>query len=580
MALTTLIRVRCWHFILFLFLCIFASCQKQENSSLLSEYRALIQKELTDEENVNNPKNKVDILNSHQESGMLSRDEASYQRALIYFIDEANTEKAAEECLPIVRSSFLEKHDTCKLQVYLILTHHFYRQKQHQQSLEFGYQGQKLARELNDSVMKSAFDFAMIEAAADFGSGYYYDELEDLIPVLEQSDRPIVERFLISAYADELGDLMDIEDYERVVAYGEKCLRLINKRIREDAKDSRKCIVASKLARAYLALGQPEKALKAIEIARDTKFAQTLPGAYYLVGYYLENDQKELIHPLLNCEYDAQYSDSITWEYLTLLQDLQAYYEEIHQPDKVAEMGMRMDVVRDSIVHMEHHLEITKAQILSELKVEEMREALDRENDFEHMLIWELAFLVILCLCLMAISSYLFRKHTKEKNRIIQERDAMANSMYARFMKVNRDKEHAESPVEKPVPAASDAVEGEKEEFDEQAQQELLSRMDSLIQDELLYMEENLTREDMARLLHVDKQKLMIAIRTQLDDVTMPTLLNRYRIRHSTDLMKRQPNYTIQAIAEESGFTNVRKFYRIFKEEMGMTPSEYRESLN
>ena len=36
---------------------------------------------------------------------------------------------------------------------------------------------------------------------------------------------------------------------------------------------------------------------------------------------------------------------------------------------------------------------------------------------------------------------------------------------------------------------------------------------------------------------------------------------------------------TVQAIAEDSGFSNVRKFYRIFKDEMGMTPTEYREAM-
>lgn len=126
------------------------------------------------------------------------------------------------------------------------------------------------------------------------------------------------------------------------------------------------------------------------------------------------------------------------------------------------------------------------------------------------------------------------------------------------------------------TPAESETSEPE---FNLDAQRALLVRMDELINKEKLYLNENVSREDIARMLNVDKFQVILTIRNFLDDSYMPVILNRYRIRHSIDVMKEQPNYTVEAIAKESGFNNVRKFYRIFKDEMGMTPTEYRELL-
>ena len=44
-----------------------------------------------------------------------------------------------------------------------------------------------------------------------------------------------------------------------------------------------------------------------------------------------------------------------------------------------------------------------------------------------------------------------------------------------------------------------------------------------------------------------------------------------------TTELKIHPNYTIQAISEESGFANTRNFQRLFKAAFDMTPSDYKK---
>ena len=55
--------------------------------------------------------------------------------------------------------------------------------------------------------------------------------------------------------------------------------------------------------------------------------------------------------------------------------------------------------------------------------------------------------------------------------------------------------------------------------------------------------------------------------------------LNGLRIEHAIYLMKQFDNYTLQAIAVASGFSNMSTFHSLFKKKIGMTPSQYWDIL-
>jgi AraC-like DNA-binding protein len=59
------------------------------------------------------------------------------------------------------------------------------------------------------------------------------------------------------------------------------------------------------------------------------------------------------------------------------------------------------------------------------------------------------------------------------------------------------------------------------------------------------------------------------------------SFINEYRVNEAANRMGniRYANYTILAIAYDSGFNSKSAFNRFFRDQMGMTPSEYRESL-
>ena len=50
------------------------------------------------------------------------------------------------------------------------------------------------------------------------------------------------------------------------------------------------------------------------------------------------------------------------------------------------------------------------------------------------------------------------------------------------------------------------------------------------------------------------------------------------RIDHAIQLLKEHPNYTIKAIAEESGINSMPTFHNLFKKKTGMTPFEFKKA--
>ena len=55
--------------------------------------------------------------------------------------------------------------------------------------------------------------------------------------------------------------------------------------------------------------------------------------------------------------------------------------------------------------------------------------------------------------------------------------------------------------------------------------------------------------------------------------------INSLRLEYSLVLLKDFENYTVEAVAIDSGFNTVRTYQRIFREKYGMTPAEYRKTL-
>jgi AraC-like DNA-binding protein len=104
----------------------------------------------------------------------------------------------------------------------------------------------------------------------------------------------------------------------------------------------------------------------------------------------------------------------------------------------------------------------------------------------------------------------------------------------------------------------------------------LFVKLDGQITRDRLFLNPNFGRDDMARLIGVDKNRIGHIMSRYCDASNASVYINIKRVEYGAKLLLKHPEYTIAAIANECGMTNTVTFNRTFKEVYGMTPSEYR----
>lgn len=109
--------------------------------------------------------------------------------------------------------------------------------------------------------------------------------------------------------------------------------------------------------------------------------------------------------------------------------------------------------------------------------------------------------------------------------------------------------------------------------------QALLDQLDTLMREEALYKDPNLTMPMVAKKLKILTHRLSQLINDNAGK-SFPSYINEYRINAAKQLLATHQNYTFEAIGYECGFNSKSTFYSTFKKLTGATPAQYQNSLN
>ena len=87
--------------------------------------------------------------------------------------------------------------------------------------------------------------------------------------------------------------------------------------------------------------------------------------------------------------------------------------------------------------------------------------------------------------------------------------------------------------------------------------------------------------DDFALKLNCGKNEVLEFLKLQLDQ-SFTELLNQNRVEYLKQLLrsKKYESFTIEALSEMSGFGTRRSMYNYFNKYVGMTPSEYINTIN
>jgi len=154
------------------------------------------------------------------------------------------------------------------------------------------------------------------------------------------------------------------------------------------------------------------------------------------------------------------------------------------------------------------------------------------------------------------------------------------------FQKYDYSSDHifvTENPENYGLNAADEAErknkEGSKKSYiKEEDIPDLTEKLNRLLQDEKLYLTEDLKAEHLAAEMDIKPYQLQELLNGHLG-VSFSDLINRYRINEVIRLLEKYPEKKIIDLALETGFQSKSSFNRIFKEFTGTTPREYRSGL-
>lgn len=111
---------------------------------------------------------------------------------------------------------------------------------------------------------------------------------------------------------------------------------------------------------------------------------------------------------------------------------------------------------------------------------------------------------------------------------------------------------------------------------DERYGKELYEQLEHLIISGQLYLDPSFSGEKARKLVGIPRNRFVPFIKLYTGDRFLK-YLNRLRIYHAARLLQENPDYGIETVARESGIPALRSFHRLFLEEFGVTPTEYRK---
>ncbi len=106
---------------------------------------------------------------------------------------------------------------------------------------------------------------------------------------------------------------------------------------------------------------------------------------------------------------------------------------------------------------------------------------------------------------------------------------------------------------------------------------QLFVLMDRLVVRDKLFLNPDLSREDLMNLIGIDKNRFGKMMSHYSTASNASSYISAKRAEYAATLLRQHPEYTIAAIAEMCGMSNTVTLNRTFKQLYGVTPSKYRD---
>lgn len=450
-----------------------------------------------------------------------------------------------------------------------------------EKAIDYSIKGYELAKKYENIEVESG----MLSVAADVKRNMGLEEESyqlylKAIALLQNCKKPEALATLSFYYGTLMTNYADDNRLEDAIATGLARKEIIDRMSKMEGPpaaylDRQYGYLYSKQAYIYQLAGDKEKARLAFQKFNQTDFAATPEGKTEGNPYLLKTGRYETV--LSNNAYLEQLigPDTLNNQFLVVLNENRDAYEGLNQYEKAFHVQKRMSVITDSIYIRDKQEEALEVAVIYETQQKDLllKEQTSQLKERNIILISLGIFASLLIIFLILI--YFNAQNIRIKNHaLIKHIDKLLRYQEA------LEKEKKKNQAFLHQFEAKDKQDTNKNDEEKSSNIELFEKLNMLILEKKLYLKTTLSRDELAQLIGVDKTHFAEIIHESTAG-RLNEYINGLRIEHAVKLMRQQyDNYTLKAIAEESGFSNMTTFHNAFKKKIGMTPAQYWNSIS
>lgn len=498
-----------------------------------------------------------------------------------------NEKKALEHALAAFHTDSVQNDSIAYMNVCHLLGTCYIELSRQNEAIDYATKAIQTARSLGNKLVEAS---AMITISRAQNELMLKDEvletLDQAIALVQGSSDPQERIALAKLYFEKVQDLMIFGKEEEAIETGKKEEKLLEEMrqtsdIPEMKIDMYSGYLYSILCEAYQLIGDKRTAALYYDKFLSTHFAQKPQGKTRADRYLLLiKDYKQVIHNTLERERLTPAQDSITKDYTVMLRKLKNAYSLMGDYKTALHYGERLISIQQELYARDKEnaaMELAIAYDTNEKEIKILKQASELKERNLYLAASCGAITLLLLLLWITIRN---NRIIKRKNKITvsQVNQLLICKDELQITKEQNIEMRQELQALSPQQDLSEAVNESLSSSDEPNDQDHFIRLEKLMRKEKLFLNPNLTRDDILRLLQIDKNRFSRMMQSNTGD-NYTTYLCNLRVEYAIQLMKKHPHYTLQAIATDSGIGNVRTLHRIFRSKTGMTPTEYKKAL-
>jgi AraC-like DNA-binding protein len=518
---------------------------------------------------ISSPYSALALIDSAEAEGSLSSFMAQLTRAKIYFNplqEDALVIKCAKDALSM-DSDELDKHN--RIVLLRLLGNSYYLSGQYDECLKTAIEGEKAAQSLDSLGAMGEFKFLTGECQMRLGQyAPAYANMEYGIAALSKESGCHAKETLSHLLGEQMSFMIEDGKYLEAIEKGLVRETLLNRLAQDHGcsnyLDQQFGYHYGKMAYLFMKVGDRQKAGEYADKFRDTGYSRDPIGKLRILEYCLESGRYQEALDIFGKEDFPCSGDSVSCDGEYYLRLKAEACNGLGEGGKGYSYLKRALVISDSLARRtdkERALRISDTYRAHEAELR----ASEAETKGARYILYMIIFLAICIIMTLGFSFYYIKtRDIIDKNRLIE----MGRSDTEKYMRLLQS---ANARIRELDPKES--IQDKSSETDSW---QLYLKLEDAMDKEKLYLDKNLTRADILDLLGIGKNRLGKMFQDIGGDLSLPSYINGKRLNHALWVIAEHPEYTVNEIADASGFSNTRNFHLLFKKRFGITPLQYR----